>query len=193
MKEHSPIFLPAALVLLLAATMPVSWAQEEFDETKAFIEMNATDGDVGFHVLLDAEAWKEVRIDDPDGKKIFHEQAKGNLMEQGLTENFFESTELPCEAEFGVGDVDGYDLLRPAQLRAENGVESRLRRHRLVTARVQLDGLEAVAVAHEAGDGRAVQGHAEAAPVIAEYDRIVSARALVALSDEALGCVETCR
>lgn len=98
MKEKHLILnaLLGALALLLAATVPVSWAQEEFDETKVLIEINATDGDAGFHVLLDAEAWKEVRIDDPDGKKIFQEQAKGNLLEQGLTENFFESAEPLC-------------------------------------------------------------------------------------------------
>jgi len=85
-----------ALTLLLAATMPVSWAQEEFDETKIFIEMNATDGDAGLHALLDAEAWMSVSIDDPDGERIFLEDVKGNLMEQGLTENFFESAEPLC-------------------------------------------------------------------------------------------------
>ena len=96
-KKHLMLnTLLGVLALLLTATMPVTWAQEEFDETKAFIEMNATDGDAGFHVLLDAEAWKEVRIDDPDGKKIFQEQVKGSLMEQGLTENFFESAEPLC-------------------------------------------------------------------------------------------------
>ena len=45
---------------------------------------------------MDAEAWQEVGIDDPDGKKIFQEQVKGSLMEQGLTENFFESAEPLC-------------------------------------------------------------------------------------------------
>ena len=52
MKEHGPVFLPTALALLLAATMPVSWAQEDFDETKVVIEINATDGDAGLHALL---------------------------------------------------------------------------------------------------------------------------------------------
>ena len=101
MKEqhHISSALLGALTLLLAATIPVSWAQEEFDETKAFIEMNATDGDVGFHVLLDAEAWEWVTIDDPDGNQIFKEMARRNLMEQGLTENFFESAEPLCVAD----------------------------------------------------------------------------------------------
>ena len=97
-----------ALTLLLAVTMPVCWAQEEFDETKIFIEMNATDGDAGLHALLDAEAWVSVSIDDPDGERIFLEDVKGNLMEQGLTENFFESAEPLCapDAEDPEAEVD---------------------------------------------------------------------------------------
>ncbi len=38
----------AALVALPA----VAIAAEEFDEFEPFIEINATDGDIGFHVLL---------------------------------------------------------------------------------------------------------------------------------------------
>ena len=69
---------------------------EEFDEIKALIEINATDGDAGFHVLFDADAWKDARIDDPDGNLIFDEMAMGALVDQGLTENFFESSEPLC-------------------------------------------------------------------------------------------------
>jgi len=76
--------------VLLAGT---SIAQEPFSETKAIIEINASDGDIGFHVLLDADAWHQVRIDDPNGKRLFQEFAKGPLADQGLTENFFESAE----------------------------------------------------------------------------------------------------
>ena len=71
-------------------------AQEEFDETKIFIEMNATDGDAGLHALLDAEAWKWASIHGLDGRRIFMEDAQRNLEEQGLTENFFESAEPLC-------------------------------------------------------------------------------------------------
>jgi len=85
-----------AFTLMLAATMPVSWAQEEFDETKIFIEMNATDGDAGLHALLDAEAWVWASIFGVDGRRIFMEDAQNNLQEQGLTENFFESAEPLC-------------------------------------------------------------------------------------------------
>ena len=78
----------------------------ELDECRALIEINATDGDVGFHVLLDAEGWTEARITDPDGKKIFEERDFNGLREQKLTENFFESAEPPCWWEEGDDDVD---------------------------------------------------------------------------------------
>lgn len=63
----------------------------------ALIEINASDGDIGFHVLFDAEGWNEARITDPDGKQIFEEKAHGALRDQKLTENFFESAEPVCE------------------------------------------------------------------------------------------------
>jgi len=95
---HSSTFsILTILACLLAAFTTVTWAQESFDEVKALIEINATDGDAGFHVLMDGDAWWSVRMVDPDGNKIFDEKAKGSLREQGLTENFFESAEPLCE------------------------------------------------------------------------------------------------
>jgi hypothetical protein len=91
----STLLVPAALTLGLAATAPVSGA-EKFDELAVLVEINATDGDAGFHALLDADAWDRVRVDNPNGKKIFEERAKRNLRKQGLTENFFESSEPLC-------------------------------------------------------------------------------------------------
>lgn len=70
----------------------------ELDECRVLIEINATDGDIGFHVLFDAEGWKEARILDPDRKMIFKTQANGVLQDQNLTESFFESAEPVCEA-----------------------------------------------------------------------------------------------
>jgi hypothetical protein len=92
--------LTLAACLVLAMTFaPMAWADDGFDEIKVLIEMNATDGDVGFHALFDAGAWKEVRMDDPIGRKIFDEKAFQELRTQGLTENFFESAEPVCDAE----------------------------------------------------------------------------------------------
>lgn len=78
----------------------------ELDECRGLVEINASDGDVGFHVLLDAEGWREARITGPDGSKIFEERAFSALRDQTLTENFFESDEPPCWFEEGNEDVD---------------------------------------------------------------------------------------
>jgi len=85
---------PLALFLAVA---PVSvMAQAEFDETKVLIEINASDGDIGFHAKYDADAWWKVFMFAPNGKKILKEMASGPLREQGVTENFFESAEPLC-------------------------------------------------------------------------------------------------
>lgn len=94
-KSGLSILSTTACGMLLAGT---SIAQEPFSETKAIIEINASDGDIGFHVLLDADAWRRVRIVSPTGRLLFQEFAKGPLAKQGLTENFFESAEPLCSA-----------------------------------------------------------------------------------------------
>ena len=64
-----------------------------YDEANVFVELNNTDGDLGFHALIDGEAWKRLRILDPDGHIILDVRDKGALLQQGLTELFFESAE----------------------------------------------------------------------------------------------------
>lgn len=84
----------AASITAAMATQAV--AVEEFDELKVIVEINATDGDVGFHALADADAWRWFRMDDPAGMPIFSVRAMNALRTQGLTENFFESSEPLC-------------------------------------------------------------------------------------------------
>jgi hypothetical protein len=89
--------LAAGVAFALAAT--VVEATEpcgDFGECKALIEINSTDGDIGFHFLMDGDALKSGRINDPDGTRIFDEQAKGSLRDQTLTETFAESAEPLC-------------------------------------------------------------------------------------------------
>ena len=93
------ILYASAFGMVLSGGVATTFAQEPFGETKVLIEINASDGDIGFHVLLDADAWNQVRIDDPSGKRIFQEMAKGPLADQGLTENFFESAEPFCSPD----------------------------------------------------------------------------------------------
>ena len=56
-------------------------------------EINATDGDGGVQVFLDAEQWKRMSIFDQKGRKIFTAVTKGTMAEQGGTELFLESAE----------------------------------------------------------------------------------------------------
>jgi hypothetical protein len=87
----------AALVLGMGGS--VAMATEpcgDFGECKALIEINATDGDIGFHFLMDGDDLNSARIDDPTGAKVFEDQAKGPLRGQKLTETFAESAEPLC-------------------------------------------------------------------------------------------------
>ena len=93
-------FLGAAAAVVMGICTTVATADEpcgDLEECRVFIEINASDGDIGFHALLDAEGWERAKIIDPDGKTIFDERARGALKDQKLTENFFESAEPLCE------------------------------------------------------------------------------------------------
>jgi hypothetical protein len=90
-RRTSP-FVPLAV---LAWPVPPSGAAEalEFAAADIFYELNATDRDVGIHVALDAESWRELRIADPAGRTIIEVEPDGHLKEIGLTELFFEGEE----------------------------------------------------------------------------------------------------
>lgn len=93
-------FATIALAIACAGSAATAWADDpcdELDECRVLIEINATDGDIGFHTLFDAEGWDEARIDAPDGKTLFRVHATSSLRDQNLTENFFESAEPVCE------------------------------------------------------------------------------------------------
>ncbi len=90
--------------LVLAVGSPAGWADDDdddeeddmeipFDEAEIFFELNNTDGDLGIHALIDGEAWKRLKIEDPWGRKLLDVKLKGRLRRQGLTEIFFESAE----------------------------------------------------------------------------------------------------
>ncbi|HKJ18764.1 MAG TPA: hypothetical protein VJ984_15525 [Xanthomonadales bacterium] len=96
--------LLAAITSVTAfATQPVM--AQEFGEVLVRIEVNATDGDVGFHALLDADAWRWLRLDDADGNKVFNAKPFAGARTQGMTEVFFESSEPVCVADPEEPDV----------------------------------------------------------------------------------------
>jgi len=71
----------------------------DFGECKVLVEVNASDGDIGFHFLGDGEDLLSARIKDPNNELIFFEKAAGPLADQKLTETFVESAEPVCRAE----------------------------------------------------------------------------------------------
>ena len=87
--------LPLVPLAVLAWPIPPGGAAEaiEFAAADIFYELNATDGDLGVHVALDAESWRELRIEDPAGRTITRVEPEGDLKEIGLTELSFEGEE----------------------------------------------------------------------------------------------------
>jgi hypothetical protein len=68
-----------------------------FADARLKVELNATDGDAGLQVFVDAEPWNLIRIYNPDGVKILDMQATGTIRDYGLTELFSESSEPPFD------------------------------------------------------------------------------------------------
>ena len=99
MKQNPPPppVLPIVVVLVLVAAAAAGTEPcGDFGECKALVEINASDGDIGFHFLMDGDDLTMGRINGPDGAKVFEDQAKGALKLQGLTETFVESAEPLC-------------------------------------------------------------------------------------------------
>jgi len=77
----------------LMATEPCG----DLGECKVLIEINATDGDIGFHWLIDGDDLLKTKLKGPDGEKIFRNRALGPMEDQTLTETFGESAEPFCK------------------------------------------------------------------------------------------------
>src|SRR5262245_29010057 len=68
-------------------------AQVQLEIAKIYFEFNSTDNDLGVHVSLDGEDWKELKIKDPTGHVLFEVDGRGPYRELGMTELFFEGAE----------------------------------------------------------------------------------------------------
>ncbi|MCI0417986.1 MAG: hypothetical protein L0312_01990, partial [Acidobacteria bacterium] len=89
-----PVFLVAAVTL--SVTAPELWALP-FSKTKIIIEVNATAGDAGIQISVDAPGWTLLEVFDPNGLEVFEGSAKGSVEMQGVSEFFFESSEPPFD------------------------------------------------------------------------------------------------
>ena len=104
MTRRRPVLpaLSAAVGAALAATATQAARAQDgavipFDEANVFAELNDTDGDLGFHALIDGDAWTRLTIKDPDGRQILVVRPQRRLARQGLSELFFESEEPEFE------------------------------------------------------------------------------------------------
>ena len=114
------VFSVAMAAIILTAAATEARAKKKgisFDIAKIFFEFNSSAselGDLGVHIFLDGEDWKELKIVNPNGRKIFEVKGKGPYKDLGLTELFFEGAEpdladVPLEellAQFPAGDYD---------------------------------------------------------------------------------------
>jgi hypothetical protein len=80
-----------------------AWAAR-FSEARIYIEYNSSGNDLGFHVFLDGEDWKTLRIANPEGLTIFDVAGRGPYQDLGMTELFFEGAE-PSLDEFPLADL----------------------------------------------------------------------------------------
>lgn len=88
-----------ATVVFLGVGLTTANATEpcdDFGECKVLIEINATDGDIGFHFLMDGDDLLYGALYNPSHRKIFSYFVRRELREQTLTETFAESAEPLC-------------------------------------------------------------------------------------------------
>ena len=71
---------------------------------KLLIEHNATDEDTGFQGFADGDPWNQLTIAGPDNEPIVTVNPDGGLLNFGLTELFFETSE-PANAEVPIEEV----------------------------------------------------------------------------------------
>ena len=104
MKTHARTLSAALAGMIALAVAPAPAQAQEFSIARIYIEYNQTANDLGFHVSLDGEDWTDLRILDPNGKRIFDVSAKGGYKNLGLTELFFEGAE-PNLDDFPLEDL----------------------------------------------------------------------------------------
>lgn len=98
---------PLSVSLSIAALISMGTARGEevlFSESRIYIEFNQTANDLGYHVSLDGEDWRRLKIVNPNGTKVFEVVGFAAYRQLGMTELFFEGAE-PNLDEFPLDDL----------------------------------------------------------------------------------------
>ncbi len=117
LKCGAAAFVPGAAILLAAAVHPPRQSPTDTVQlsiARIYWEYNDSANDLGVHVMLDGEDWKQLQISNPDDAVIFLVRGKGPYQELGMTELFFEGAEpsldeVPLEellAKFPEGEYE---------------------------------------------------------------------------------------
>lgn len=88
--------LAIAMGLLIGADASATEPCGDFGECKVLIEINSSDGDIGFHFLMDGDNLRRAALFNPRHQKIFSYLTRRELGRQYLTETFAESAEPLC-------------------------------------------------------------------------------------------------
>lgn len=100
MRLKSSLLVAPLLVVglaLPAQPIPDGTATVAMKDARLKFEVNATDGDGGVQLFIDADQWKRLAVFDPQGRKILVTTTAGAMAEQGGTELFLESAEPSFE------------------------------------------------------------------------------------------------
>lgn len=88
--------LGAAIGLLTAGNAVATEPCGDFGECKVLVEINSSDGDIGFHFLMDGDDLRHAALFNPRHRKLFSYVTRRELGKQYLTETFAESSEPLC-------------------------------------------------------------------------------------------------
>jgi len=100
--RHAYLWTGLSMGVLALVLGTLASAEDEeivLDQSRIFIEFNSSANDLGFHVFVDGEDWRKLKIKNPVGRTIFAVEGKGAFGKLGLTELFFEGAE-PSLDEF---------------------------------------------------------------------------------------------
>lgn len=92
-------FLAVSTLMLFgvgASTANATAPCGDFGECKVLVEINSTDGDIGFHFLMDGDNLIRALLLNPHHRTIFYYATRRQLRKQFLTETFAESAEPLC-------------------------------------------------------------------------------------------------
>lgn len=167
----------AALIMLV---VPAAWADDdddtlEFEEAEVFFEFNSTDEDLGIHISVDGDAWKELEMQGPNGRELLEIDARSRLRLQGLTQLFIESAEptfdeLDPETFFGRFPPGEYEI-EGTSLEGEE-IESETELTNLLPAAPEARVIGMDGVPHDADEDCDIIDVSVVPPVTIEWDPV---------------------